>query len=403
MLHRQMAQHTVAQGMALQSSLGNSLEVRFVGGDRTLMQTWLGSHLLYCEQGEGDLGDRMAQSVAAAFAAGARCVVVIGTDCPEVGAELLHQAFVALEQHDLVLGPATDGGYYLIGLRQPFPELFRQVAWGTEVVLSQTVAIAQALALTVAYLPPLTDVDRPDDLPIWHNLCQRTLSVIIPTLNEAHHIQATLATVPRSPTVEVIVVDGGSQDGTVAIAQRLGATVLTHPPGRAAQMNAGAALARGCTLLFLHADTRLPAGAIAAIEQHLAQPQVVAGAFELAIEGELAGLRLVEWGVRRRSHWLQLPYGDQGLFLKAATFHQVGGFPEQAIMEDFELVHRLKRLGTVAIAPLAVVTSDRRWRRLGIVRTTLLNQVMVMAYRMGISPQRLAQWYRRTPRAKKRA
>ncbi|NJL23414.1 MAG: glycosyltransferase, partial [Leptolyngbyaceae cyanobacterium SM1_3_5] len=117
--------------------------------------------------------------------------------------------------------------------------------------------------------------------------------------------------------------------------------------------------------------------------------------FCLGIDGRETGLRLVEWGANWRSRLLQLPYGDQALFLRRDTFWQVGGFPDLPMMEDFELVRRLRRRGRIAIAPDAVLTSARRWQKLGILKATVINQVAIVAYLIGISPDRIARWYRR--------
>jgi hypothetical protein len=160
-------------------------------------------------------------------------------------------------------------------------------------------------------------------------------------------------------------------------------------------MNAGARLATADTLMFLHADTRLPANFFCAVEQILAEADVVAGAFRLGIDGTEAGLRLVEWGANWRSRLLQLPYGDQALFMRRATFWQIGGFPDLPMMEDFELVRRLQRVGRIAIALDAVLTSSRRWQKLGTCKTTAINQMAIAAYLLGIAPQRIARWYRR--------
>lgn len=230
--------------------------------------------------------------------------------------------------------------------------------------------------------------------PIVSPTISPPISVVIPALNEATHLPAVLDAIHAAAKVEVVVVDGGSSDGTAAVARARGARAVTSAPGRSHQQNQGARAASGSILLFLHADTRLPKGFDQAIRQTLAQPGVVAGAFRLTIDGQGQGLRWVEWGVNLRSRYLQMPYGDQAIFLKAEVFHQLGGFPELPMMEDFELVRRLRRLGRVAIASEAVVTSDRRWRSLGILRTTLANQVMVAGYLLGVDPRRLAQWYR---------
>lgn len=165
-VHRQMTERTLAQVKSLRHRL-LTVEVWFTGGDHAQMQTWLGSDLTYQPQPEGDLGDRMAQAFQTAFDSGMKAAIIIGTDCPEVTCTSLEQAFQALQQTDLVLGPATDGGYYLIGLRQLVPELFKTIAWSTDRVFQQTVDIASILKLSLTFLPTLTDVDRPDDLPVW--------------------------------------------------------------------------------------------------------------------------------------------------------------------------------------------------------------------------------------------
>jgi rSAM/selenodomain-associated transferase 1 len=163
-LQRQMTEHTLDQVKELQAKRLVSVEVYFVGGNQQLMQSWLGTSVIYRQQGDGDLGRRMAIAFQTALEAGKQRVVVIGTDCPDLKAQLMVKAFHALEQHDLVLGPAQDGGYYLIGLCRLIPELFTGISWSTAEVLQQTMSIAQRLELAVAYLPMLSDVDRPEDL-----------------------------------------------------------------------------------------------------------------------------------------------------------------------------------------------------------------------------------------------
>ncbi|MBF2066987.1 MAG: TIGR04283 family arsenosugar biosynthesis glycosyltransferase [Calothrix sp. C42_A2020_038] len=219
------------------------------------------------------------------------------------------------------------------------------------------------------------------------------ISIIIPVFNEEQHILATIITT-HSINTEVIVVDASSQDNTCDIANKAGAKVIASDPGRAVQMNAGAAVANGDILLFLHADTQLPPGFDHMVRETLNKPGTVAGAFKLNIDAEPWGLRLVEWGVYMRSKHLQLPYGDQAIFMKSETFHQLGGFPNLPIMEDFELVQRLKTLGKITIISTPVLTSGRRWLLHGILKTTLINQIMIIGYSLGISPQRLASLYR---------
>lgn len=221
------------------------------------------------------------------------------------------------------------------------------------------------------------------------------ISIVIPVLNEASKIAKTIAIAKLGKNIEILVVDGGSQDNTVELVQSLGLKVLFAPTGRANQMNAGAKAATGEILLFLHADTLLPNRFDRKVRRVLCQPNTIAGAFTLQIDGSLRGLRLVEKGVNLRSHLLSLPYGDQAIFVKAETFKVLGGYTQLPIMEDFEFVLRLRKNGKIAIVPTPVITSSRRWQKLGVWQTTIVNQLAIAAYFLKIPPKCIAQWYRR--------
>ena len=226
------------------------------------------------------------------------------------------------------------------------------------------------------------------------------ISVIIPTLNEAPTVVRAVESAGTGREVETIVADGGSADKTVALAEAAGARVIRSDPGRSRQMNQAAGSARGEILVFLHADTLLPPGFDRQARQIIAQRGIVAGAFRLAINGSSPSLRLIEKVANWRSTWLQMPYGDQALFLKAPIFHSLNGFRDMALMEDFDLVRRLRRMGRIVIAPHCVLTSDRRWRTRGPWKTTLLNQISIVAYSAGVSPTRIERWYYGNNRAR---
>ena len=378
--------------------------VCFTGGTVDEAQAEFGDDLAYLEQVGSSLGDRMQHAILSAFDAGAKKAIVIGTDCPSLTAKDLKVAFEQLDKHDVVLGPALDGGYYLIGLNANQSPLFEGINWSTSLVFEQTMHKAHSLKLSIRTLGKYPDVDFPEDLLPLRRSVERDsfplktqpgkLSVIIPTLNEELNLPATLNSVGNpNNELEVIVVDAGSADQTLAIAQQYGCKVFVGNPGRAKQMNAGAAIATGEHLLFLHADTRLPEGYRHEIQRVLDTP-VACGAFPLEIDSPGVALRMIELGVAFRSRVLQMAYGDQALFFRSADFYGQNGFRQMAIMEDYELVARMRKTGIIGIANQPVKTSARRWIKKGILRTTLVNQLCVIAYRLGFSDKIISRLYR---------
>jgi rSAM/selenodomain-associated transferase 2 len=227
-----------------------------------------------------------------------------------------------------------------------------------------------------------------------------TLSVVMPVLNEAAGIRASLdALAPLSAGggAEVIVVDGGSRDGTAALCAGRADQVLQVAAGRARQMNAGAAQARGARLVFLHADTRLPANAAALIEHALGPGGHGWGRFDVHIEGTSALLPVVAALMNLRSRLTGIATGDQAMFMRKSVFDAVGGFPEQPLMEDVEMSRRLKRtpgIGAPACLRERVVTSGRRWDQRGALATIVLMWRLRLLYWLGASPERLARAYR---------
>jgi rSAM/selenodomain-associated transferase 2/rSAM/selenodomain-associated transferase 1 len=399
-LHRRLVLRTLRTARKTCEALEVELEVCFDGGSDDAMRHWLGDAGRFTGQRGADLGERMATAFDCSFREGSAATIIIGSDCPGLTARILVDAFKCLSEVPVVLGPANDGGYYLIGLTRLLPELFRGVPWGTEGVLPHSVKILDQKGLQARLMNPLDDLDRPQDLAAWRRINEleesdlSRVSVVVPALNEEEQIARTLNCVQQCQPHEVIVVDGGSTDGTMRLAREGGAKVLKSKPCRARQMNAGATQAEGHALLFLHADTLLPREWLGVIVGILRRPGIAAGAFGFRIGGEFHGRTVIERAVRFRSKCFQRPYGDQGLYVSRALFEEVGGFADLPVLEDYELVSRLRRRGRIITAAEAATTSGRRWHRLGFWRTTLINQLVLAGYHLGVRPERLARLYR---------
>jgi rSAM/selenodomain-associated transferase 2/rSAM/selenodomain-associated transferase 1 len=378
------------------------LEACFEGGTPAKLRRWLGSDLIVSQQRSGDLGERMKTAFLEAFRQGAQQVILHGTDIPGLTESHIQEAFDALKSQDLVLGPSTDGGYWLIGLKKP-ADVFDGMEWGSSSVLNRTIAAAQGQGLSVRMLSALTDMDTPDTVKSWMPewaTWQPYVSVIIPALNEDAHIGKAILSA-RSPDAEILVVDGGSRDRTAERAERSGAKVLSSPRGRGLQQNLGAAAARGSILLFLHADTQLPKDYVPQVFETLMDRRVAMGAFCFKTDLNRPLMRGIEFFTNIRSRYLRLPYGDQALFVRRSCFQAVGGFPEMPIAEDLFFVRLVLRLGRIGIAPTHAITSGRRWKQGGILKTTLINQLILAGFALGISPKALARLYGRAGKNKR--
>ncbi|MGE5283423.1 MAG: TIGR04283 family arsenosugar biosynthesis glycosyltransferase [Actinomycetota bacterium] len=230
------------------------------------------------------------------------------------------------------------------------------------------------------------------------------LSVIIPTLDEEASVARAIRSCREAGPCEVIVVDGGSRDGTVEIARREADAAIRAPRGRAAQMNAGAAVARGGVLLFLHADTRLPGGSVRAVLGALLDPEVIGGAFRVRLTASPGAGRYVRAAlgvtggmIGTRGSVSRSYSGDQAIFVRAEAFRALGGYPEIPLMEDVELSRRMRRAGKTVLLPLRVETSGRRWEAWGPLRTVLFMWRLRVGYLLGWTPSRCAEAYRRGP------
>jgi hypothetical protein len=422
-LQRRMTERIVATSKEALRQRNLFLQVFYQGGNKTLMEDWLGRDIRFIVQAEGDLGRKLRKAFLGGFQAGMDSVVVVGSDCPGLTSNLIIHAFKALRRHDLTLGPAKDGGYYLIGLSKPCSKLFEDIPWGGPQVLSRTREIAAGQRLSTLLLDPLADVDRPEDLKVWEDeisgrteaaklrirekswafmvygqalaqsedIANATISVIIPTLNEAQSLPAAVESATKGSDTQVMVSDGGSVDNTVEVAESLGVEVIRAPRGRAAQMNMAANRAKGGILLFLHADTILPDGWDGIVRNSLNKPGNSGGAFRLKWDRVSPGSRLVERLANFRSTTMGMPYGDQAIFTSTALFKRMNGFKDMEVMEDYELVARLRRLGRISVAHKPVITSSRKYHKAGLMFNTLINQAIIVLYELGVSHRFLAR------------
>jgi len=394
-LQRDMARHVIDIGLGLMRDI--DVEIHQDAGDQAAIMCICKGDIPVINQTEGDLGQRMLNSFYRSFKHEYKHVVLIGSDCPLITPQILLQAFDLLDTYDCVLGPAEDGGYYLIGLKKPDKDLFTGIPWGGSRVFEETMARVRSNGLAVSTLETLPDIDRPEDIQIWEEIYKReipSISVIIPSLNEAGTIVETLKHLQGGTNIEPIVVDGTSKDQSSRSAKDHGAFVIQTEPCRAKQMNVGAQHASGEILFFLHADTSLPTGFDRYIRQSLADPRNIAGSFGLRFDKKSLRLNIIETGANLRSRYLQLPYGDQGIFLRKADFQALGGFPEVPIMEDFAFITALKKQGIIVTLPQKIITSARRFEQLGVMHACLINQFVIMSYLKGADPVKIAGLYR---------
>jgi rSAM/selenodomain-associated transferase 2 len=221
------------------------------------------------------------------------------------------------------------------------------------------------------------------------------LSLVVPVLKEAGNLEHLLPELRAyNPPVEIIVADGGSDDGTIDLVARWpGVRLVSSDRGRARQMNAGARVAAGEVLLFLHADTRLPAGFPELVARALADPKVVGGHFDVRFDNPRWPFRVIAWFMNTRSRWSGIATGDQALFVRRAVFEMLGAYPDIPLMEDVELSRRLKRAGRVTCLRPPVTTGARKWEREGVARTVGLMWLLRFLYVCGVSPTRLHDWY----------
>ena len=394
--HRRMVERTLNTVRQYAKRNKAGIEVCHTGGNEKKLKTWLGKDLYISRQISGDMGQRMKYAFEHAFAKGARKVILMGTDIPHISITAIREAFDALSRHDVVVGPSTDGGYWLMGLTRG-QDIFANITWSTSEVLPRTLDISKQKNLSVYQLEPLVDIDTVEDLKAvlpGEFECRPYVSVVIPTLNEEENITSAIMSATHA-SAQIIVVDGGSRDTTVQKASALGAKVIKSPKGRAIQQNCGARHAQGDVLLFLHADTTLPVAYVEKIFEALLDAKTVTGAFQFKTSQNTSLMRFFEKITNIRSKVFNRPYGDQCLFLRKAVFDHVGGFPSAPVAEDLMLIRQLGKLGKIKIVNTSAITSSRRWENIGVWKTFFINQLVVLGYALGISPDTLAGLYQK--------
>lgn len=413
-LQREMTRHTLRWCRELRDSRGVRIVVFYSGCEAEQMRQLYGDEFTYCHQSGNGLGHRLSNATESICTEDLTGLVIVGTDCPQLNCVNVGEAFDRLKSHDVAITPAADGGYVLLGMSKHAisaesinTALFQGIDWGTERVLEQTAESLSVTEARVSLLPVLRDVDVPSDLPVWKNANSNCvvkppiLSVVVPTYNTESQLKEVIDAVCQANRsegdceVEVIVAAAGSTAHSLIASAQNQVQLIMCDQGRAKQMNAGAKIGKSDRLLFLHADTIVEATAVQSIIECLEGPDVIAGAFRLRIASNRWLARLVELGVSLRSRILKTPYGDQGIFLTRKTFELLGGFKNIPVMEDYEFIRRIRKLGKVRICEQVVTTSARRWTRMGILKTTLVNQLMIAGYHLGIPPQELAKFYRR--------
>lgn len=371
-------------------------------------------------QGEGDLGARLEGILSRALKNSPSAIAICG-DSPGLPMELLEQAHSALREADAVIGPCEDGGFYLLGLRRCSLGLLAGVPWSQENTCQQTLKKLKAAGLNVRLLKPWFDIDRPRDLTrlqamivsgelyaprtqeallrLWSGEatnCPRKISVIIPVLNERAYLPQTLAQLQRGNWAhEAIVVDGGSTDGTREwLARQSDVTIVESPPGRGCQLNAGAEVATGDVLLFLHADARLPPDTPEHLMRALESPQVCGGCFCVRFDScRPRSLGIVAAGINVRTLLTHSATGDQAIFVRRSVFEKIGGFRDCPLFEDVDFVRRMKRIRRFVVIRSPVTASARRHVEYGVFRTVMLIYLLRLAYWAGLLPFTLAKWY----------
>ncbi|MBT4153602.1 MAG: DUF2064 domain-containing protein [Candidatus Magasanikbacteria bacterium] len=341
-------------------------------------------------------------------------VIIVGSDIPWVTQQIIEASFSLLDTHDATIIPTIDKGYGLIGMRT-YVDLFTDISqWKSRAsdynLATETIALAEKKGKSLRVQEEVFDIDEVEDIsllaehideyPHMRNVdaflekqpIPFKVSIVIPTYNEEANI-AQVVSAHTHAGIEIIVADGGSTDATVSLATNAGATIITSDGGRGGSLRAGAKAASNDLLLFLHADTVLPKGWLKAI-QHAITEGAVGGAFKLSFNNShwfyTGGAAYANMRARVCSAY----HGDQAMFILRSVYESIGGFPDVPIMEDVMLSKKMKKAGKTNQVPLSVISSDRRIKNYGRIKSTFRYFLMKSLFYFGASPSLLTKIYR---------
>lgn len=342
-----------------------------------------------------DLGSRLSIAFKEAFDKGYKKVIVIGSDCKEISHSHLKEAFIELDKESVVIGPAKDGGYYLLGMKKFYQDLFIKKSWSTSNLFNETLFTIKKRRICHGLLEILSDIDEEKDINSVQ-LLKDKISIVIPTFNEAANISKLIKHLKeeqKEHLLEIIVADGGSSDKTVMEAQKAGAIIIAAPQkGRAAQMNAGAEIATGEIIYFLHSDTFPPINYDKIIINALSEEKW--GSFKIQFDHSHFFLRIVSWFTKLNFTYFR--FGDQSLFLRKNLFTAIGKFDaSQIIFEDTEIAKRLKLISKGKVIASPVITSARKFRDNGIYKMSYIFLYVWLLYLLKFPQHKILAIYKK--------
>ena len=369
---------------------------------RHIEEAFPGPWSFHCQRG-AHLGERMVEAIHQVMLRGYSQVLLVGTDLADLQPSDFDEAFQALGNGYAALGPAADGGFYLIGVDRPCPSAFQPDTWSTGEIFARTERLLLHAGFEVKHLRERRDIDSPEDLGILEEQPEfrKNLSVVIPTLGSIEKLEPFLQNLRKQiwPDDEIIVVqaEAGEPQAGFYEPRRVAPLILAvaSPRGRGLQLNRGATIAKGDLLFFLHDDSVPPSNFAYSIRKICHRHDISLGCFRLAFSPATPLLDQIARWANWRTRLFGLPYGDQGLFCRREVYEKVGGFNRPYLMEDVEFVRNCKRRGRLLVLPDIIHTSPGRYLRRGILRASLKNHVTMLLYHLGVSDRKLYAFYYR--------